>query len=207
MMIKFLIIPGLGNSGEGHWQTYWLKKFENSVRIIQDDWESPKLDKWLERLNDTILKSNCPIILVAHSLAVSLVAHWADKYDNYNILGALLVAPADVDSPTHTPEVIRNFAPMPTRKLPFSSIVVTSENDPFVDFNRAKYFAAQWGSEFVNIGSSGHINSDSNLEFWEDGQLILQKLIKKRTANKQLKRNKGNLRFGKWSKIVCPQNF
>jgi len=51
-------------------------------------------------------------------------------------------------------------------------------NDPFVDFNRAKYFASQWGSDFISIGLKGHVNSDSNLKFWDEGQLILQKLYK-----------------------------
>jgi len=175
-MTKILIIPGLGDSGENHWQTYWLKSFGHSVKLNQDDWNEPKPGKWLERLNATILKLDCPVILVAHSLAVSLVVHWAHQYDNSNIKGALLVAPADVDSPAHTPDVVRGFAPMPTAKLPFPSIVVTSENDPYVDLDRAKYFAEQWGSDFINIGPKGHINSDSNLQFWEEGQLILQKL-------------------------------
>ena len=86
----------------------------------------------------------------------------------------MLVAPADVDSPSHTPDAVRNFAPIPTIKLPFASIVVASEDDTFVDFNRAKYFAEQWGSNFVNSGLKGHINSESDLGFWEEGQLLLE---------------------------------
>lgn len=174
-----IIIPGLGGSGEDHWQSFWLNKFENSSKIIQDDWNQPNLDNWLKKLNDTILKLDSPIILIAHSLAVSLVLHWAERYTNSNIKGALLVAPADVDSPMHTPDIVRGFAVMPTLTLPFSSIVVTSENDPFVSLDRAKYFAEKWDSDFINIGSKGHINAESNLEFWEEGQIILQKLIDK----------------------------
>jgi len=176
MRTTTLIIAGLGNSGENHWQTYWLKKLDNCLKLNQEDWNEPKPDKWLESLHKTILKLDCPVILVAHSVGVSLVADWANKYKSTNIKGALLVAPADVDSPAHTPEVVRGFAPMPTTKLSFPSIVVASENDPFVDINRAKFFAAKWGSEFINIGAKGHINADSNLGFWEEGQRILQQL-------------------------------
>ena len=175
---KLLIIPGLGGSDERHWQSFWLKKFDDSVKLIQDDWNGPELESWLKELNDTIFKLDGPTILVAHSLGVSLVLHWADRYNSPNIKGALLVAPADVDSPSHTPEVVRGFAKMPTSGLSFPSIVVASENDTFVSMNRAKHFAEQWGSGFINIGPKGHINSDSNLEFWEEGQDILQKLIK-----------------------------
>lgn len=179
METKLLILPGLGNSGEKHWQTFWHKKFENSIRIVQDNWDEPVREEWLERLNEEVAELNEPTILVAHSLAVSLVLHWAKTNNNKNIVGALLVAPADVDSPEHTPDIIRNFAPMPIYTLPFPSIVVASENDPYASFERKQYFAQQWGSYFVNVGQQGHINSDSDLKYWEEGQLILQQLLSK----------------------------
>lgn len=179
MAIQILILPGLGNSGDKHWQTFWHKKFENSIRLVQDNWDEPIREEWIERLNEEVTKLDSPTILVAHSLAVSLVLHWSKTNNNPNIIGALLVAPADVDSPQHTPDVIRNFAPMPLYKLPFPSIVVASENDPYASFERKQYFAENWGSDFVNVGQQGHINSDSDLKYWEEGQVILQQLIDK----------------------------
>lgn len=177
MKTHLLILAGLGDSGEKHWQTYWQKLYPNTTKVIHQDWSTPKLTDWLINLNKTITKLNQPTIIVAHSLAVSLVLHWSKNYSNKNIIGALLVAPADVDSPTHTPDSIRNFSPMPTQKLPFASIVVASENDPYASFERKKEFAKFWGSDFVNVGSKGHINSESDLQFWEEGQEILKQLI------------------------------
>jgi len=179
METQLLIIPGLGDSGEKHWQTFWHEKFENSIRVVQNNWDAPIREEWLNRLNENILKLDKPTVLVAHSLAVSLVLHWAEKYSNPNIIGAFLVAPADVDSPEHTPESIRNFSPMPLYKLPFPSVLVASENDPYSLFERKKYFAEKLGSDFVNIGKQGHINSDSDLKYWEEGQSILQQFIEK----------------------------
>ncbi|KUJ61922.1 alpha/beta hydrolase [Flavobacteriaceae bacterium CRH] len=179
METNLLILPGLGNSGEKHWQTFWHEKFENSIRLVQDNWDEPILGEWLERLNEAVVKLDRPTILIAHSLAVSLVLHWAASNTNKNIVGALLVAPADVDSPQHTPESIRNFSPIPIIKLPFPSILVASENDPYASFERKKYFAEMWGSDFVNVGKKGHINSDSDLKYWEEGQEILAQLIAK----------------------------
>ena len=179
METNLLLLPGLGNSGEKHWQTFWHEKFKNSKRIIQDNWDEPIREDWIARLKEEVQKLKGPTILVAHSLAVSLVLHWASSNNDKNIVGALLVAPADVDSREHTPEIIRNFSPMPIIKLPFPSIVVASENDPYASFERKKYFAEQWGSDFVNVGQQGHINSDSDLKYWEEGQLILQQLIAK----------------------------
>lgn len=177
MTPHLLIIPGLGDSGEKHWQSFWLKKFINSTKVIQDNWDEPELEQWLHNLDKAILKLEEPTILVAHSLAVSLVMHWLSRNHNPNIIGAMLVAPADVDLPEHTPDFLRNFAPIPTSKLPFPSIVIGSENDTYMSIERGKELAQKWGSDFVNIGKKGHINSASNLQYWEEGQVFLEQLI------------------------------
>lgn len=179
MIPHLLIIPGLGDSGEKHWQNFWLKKFPNSNKVIQDNWDKPQLNEWLLRLNETIQKIQQPTILVAHSLAVSLVMHWVSKNNNPNIIGALLVAPADVNSPDHTPDFLRHFSPIPTQAVPFPSIVIGTENDSYISLKRAQELASYWGSDFINIGQKGHINSDSDLGYWEEGQEFLQQLISK----------------------------
>lgn len=174
--MKILTIPGYGGSGKDHWQTYWENEIENTSRVEQKDWGNPQLNLWVETLESHIQK-NHKYVLVAHSLACALVAHWALKYDTGSVIGALLVSPSDVDSPEYTPEEVRSFSPMPTNKLPFKSIVVASENDPYVSIERAKYFSKAWSAEFINIGSYGHINAQSNLQSWQLGQDILNKLI------------------------------
>ncbi|MBF4470027.1 RBBP9/YdeN family alpha/beta hydrolase [Flavobacterium sp. HJJ] len=181
MTPHLLIIPGLGDSDEKHWQSYWLQKFTNSTKVIQDNWDEPQLSEWLARLNETIKKINEPTILVAHSLAVSLIMHWAAQNSSPNIIGAMLVAPADVDSPAHTPDFLRHFSPIPTQTVSFPTLVIGTENDTYMSLERAKELATHWGSDFINIGQLGHINSDSNLEYWEEGQNYLQLLIKKIT--------------------------
>ena len=49
-------------------------------------------------------------------------------------------------------------------------------NDIWVSLERAKYFAENWGSEFINIGDAGHINTTSGHTNWEEGLTILKKL-------------------------------
>jgi predicted alpha/beta hydrolase family esterase len=66
---------------------------------------------------------------------------------------------------------------MPLYKLPFPSIVVASSNDEYVTLERAKHFADSWGSELINAGNLGHINSSSDLGNWPFGISLLQKLI------------------------------
>jgi len=179
MIPHLLIIPGLGDSGEKHWQSFWLEKFPNSTKVIQDNWDAPQLHQWLSRLDENIQQISEPTILVAHSLAVSLVMHWVSKNNNPNIIGALLVAPADVNSPEHTPDFLRHFSPIPTQPVSFPTVVVGTENDTYISLERAKELADYWGSDFINIGFKGHINSDSNLGYWEEGQSFLQQLITK----------------------------
>lgn len=57
--------------------------------------------------------------------------------------------------------------------------MIGTENDTYISLERAEELASDWGSDFVNIGQKGHINSDSNLEYWEEGQLLLKQLIAK----------------------------
>jgi predicted alpha/beta hydrolase family esterase len=181
MIPHLLIIPGLGDSGEKHWQSFWLEKFPNSTKVIQDNWDEPQLHDWLARLDENIQQIKQPTILVAHSLAASLVMHWVSKNNNSNIIGAMLVAPADVNSPEHTPDFLRHFSPIPTQPVPFPTVVIGTENDTYISLERAKELAAYWGSDFINIGLKGHINSDSDLGYWEEGQNYLQQLIEKIT--------------------------
>ena len=179
--MTYLILPGLGDSGPDHWQSYWLNKFPNSIKLVQDNWDEPKLEDWLDRLNETLAGIQTPVILIAHSLAVSLVLHWDKRFGNApnNIVGALLVSPTDVESEVHAPQEIFNFAPMPVHEISFPTIVVASKDDPFVDIERAVYFSNKWGAELVNIGKKGHINSESKLTHWKEGQDILESLVSK----------------------------
>ena len=91
--------------------------------------------------------------------------------------GTLLVGPSDAEAPSY-PRGIRGFGPMPDFKLPFQSIVIASSDDEYVTLERAREFATNWGSELVEVGNAGHINSASNLGDWPFGYAYLQKLIK-----------------------------
>jgi serine hydrolase len=171
-----LIIPGLGGSGPGHWQTLWQRDEPRCRRVVQRDWDEPSLAEWLAALDGQVADLAGPVVLVAHSLACALVAHWA-REARPNVAAALLVSPSDVDSPAHTPQSVRVFSPLPLARLPFASIVVYSRNDPYVDPARAAHFARCWGSRAVDAGMAGHINTDSGHGPWPEGRAILGELI------------------------------
>jgi uncharacterized protein len=171
---RILILPGLGNSGEGHWQTHWEKQF-GFKRVIQKDWDTPKCADWIETIDKEITQSDVSdVILVGHSLACVTTVFWADRF-NRKIKGALLVAPSDVEADTYPPGTT-GFSPMPLKKLSFPSITIASSNDYYVSLERAKLFSKAWGSDFINIGDAGHINVAAGFGRWEKGLEYLKEL-------------------------------
>ncbi len=114
----FLILPGLGNSGVDHWQSYWSLAFRNASRVLQDEWDNPELAPWLSRLDAAIAGGTRPAVLICHSLSCSLAAHWAARNKKGRVVAAFLVAPSDVESDDHTPESTRDFAPIPRAPFP-----------------------------------------------------------------------------------------
>ncbi|MBI1205115.1 MAG: alpha/beta fold hydrolase [Rhodopseudomonas sp.] len=173
----FLVLPGLSNSGVDHWQSYWCLAFRNASRVLQDDWDAPVVDDWLKRLNAAVAAGTRPAVLICHSLSCSLAAHWAAQNPPGRVVAALLVAPSDVEDPAHTPDSVRNFAPIPLVKFAIPTMVAASVDDPYVTLERARAFATAWGSDFCNVGELGHINSASRLEFWPQGLVLLGQLL------------------------------
>ncbi len=171
---NILILPGLGNSGETHWQTIWQNRF-GFERVEQESWDTPVCDDWIATIDAAVLKYDVSnVILVAHSLANTTVAAWARKYKRA-IKAALLVAPSDTDADTYPPGTT-GFMPMVLDKLPFRSIAVVSSKDYYVSLERAMYFTNCWGSEVVNIGDAGHINVSAGFGEWDEGLQYLKKL-------------------------------
>jgi predicted alpha/beta hydrolase family esterase len=116
-------------------------------------------------------------VLVCHSLSCSLAAHWAARGDKGRVAAAFLVAPSDVEDPSHTPETVRGFAPIPRTRFPVPALVVASTDDPYVTLARAREFATSWGADFCNAGELGHINSASRLGTWPQGLVMLGQLL------------------------------
>lgn len=174
MEVKVLTAPGLYGSGPLHWQTIW-EEMPGYQRIEQPDWNAPKREEWVNRIEAAVAKAGPDVVIAAHSLGCIALVHWALQ-TSLQIRGALLVAPADAERPAF-PEVAKGFTPIPMVHLAFNSIVVSSTNDEYASLERARTFANAWGSRFVNAGDKGHINAASNLGEWPAGQRLLKELI------------------------------
>jgi len=167
-MAAILIVPGLGDSGPDHWQT-WLEARERSaLRITQENWCEPDLERWSARLREAIDLAVGPVWLVGHSfgclVSVHAVAECPDR-----VVGALLVAPAD-------PDRVGVGSALSTTRLAFPSLLVASTTDPWLKLSTATHWADQWGSRLVNLGAAGHINVDSGYGPWPEGQALLRQL-------------------------------
>jgi uncharacterized protein len=173
-MTNYFIVPGLGNSGPEHWQTYFETKGDNFIRINQQEWDAPNCEDWIKTIDATLANIDLStVVLIGHSLACTTIAHWAKRYGK-KIKGALLVAPSDVDVPGYNFPTT-GFSPIPADKINFKTIVVASANDEWVTLERAQFFANNWESECINIGEAGHINTAAGFGKWDEGLELLKK--------------------------------
>ncbi len=183
--IDILMVPGWHGSGPDHWQSRWERSLKTAQRIEQDDWVVPDKDKWVENIIKAVEKSSRPAVLVAHSAGVIAVAHAGLKLAQGAVAGAFLVAAPDMDDTEHWPLTEGRIwpaegfglAPVPLAPLPFPSLLLASADDPYCRLERARHFAAAWGSELVEVGQAGHISTDSGYGPWPDGVLRLGKFL------------------------------
>src|SRR5882672_5144266 len=90
--VRVLLLPGWLDSDPTHWQSRW-EALHGDRRVQQDDWLWPKRGDWMARLDEVILESDTPVVLVAHSLGCQLVAAWSQHSSHTaRVLAALLVA-------------------------------------------------------------------------------------------------------------------
>ena len=170
---QVLLLPGWQGSGPGHWQSRW-ELLHGHARVEQHDWQTPRRGDWLARLEETVIDAPGPLVLVAHSLGCLLVAAWA-RHSRHaaRVRGALLVAPADLEQSAAAPR-LPGWTPIVRERLPFSSWLVASQDDPYCTFERAQELARSWGSRLVDAGARGHLNAESGLGDWPDGLELIR---------------------------------
>jgi hypothetical protein len=165
---RVLIVPGLHGSDHRHWQSRWQCLHPTFERVVQHRWDVPHLPTWSERLGQALRQSAQPTLAVAHSFGCLTTLHRAHAGAS-NLVGALLVAPADPEK-FGVAELLREVRPA------FPLVTVASLNDPWMVGERAAEWASLWGSEFVNAGTLGHINAESGLGDWPFGLRQLERL-------------------------------
>ena len=174
--LRNLLLPGWLDSDAAHWQSRW-EALHGCRRVEQNDWLWPKRGDWMARLDEVLLESDQPAVLIAHSLGCQLVAAWAaHSRHTARVRGALLVATPDLERDDTPPNLFR-WRLIIRERLPFASLTVISSDDPYCAPERAEQMARDWGASAVGIGPCGHVNSASGLGDWPQGRALLQTLL------------------------------
>jgi uncharacterized protein len=177
-----LIVPGLRGHVPQHWQTLLASRLPR-VRMVEpmgrEDLDCARKVAAIEREANAI---KGPLLLVAHSGGVIMVVHWA-KQTQRAVHGALLATPPDFERamPAEYPTIDElragGWLPVPRDRLPFSTIVAASRNDPLGRFERVAELARDWGSKLVDLGKVGHLNPASGYGDWTGADSLIAELI------------------------------
>ena len=180
-----LIVPGLRDHVDAHWQTILALELEASRRKVKtvppmgrDNLECATKVEAIEYMSQAI---DGDVVVVAHSGGCVMVAHWAQRTKR-PVLGALLATPPDFERPM--PEgypsiealTAGGWLPVPRAPLPFPSIVAASRNDPLGSYERVASLALGWGSRLVDLGEVGHLNPASGFGPWPRAEEFVREL-------------------------------
>ena len=169
--VEILIVPGWTGSGPDHWQSRWLTKLKTSRRVQQDNWDEVDRAKWTAQLLKEINAASKPVVLVAHSCGVGIVAHAAARMADGKVIGAYLVAPASEAATEQIPGIDPSFTPFPREPLPFPSWLIASRNDVHCSYEEAGDLAIAWGSKLIDAGEVEHLNTASGHGPWPEGAM------------------------------------
>lgn len=178
-MVKTLILPGLNGSGETHWQRIWARDYPGSEIVEQENWEFPNLQTWKSTLERKLAETDDAAYLVAHSLGCWLAADLATSPLASKIRAAFLVAPCDLDVVAEFHPHAVKIASRPDRKLPFASLIIGSDNDPYMTPARLVEQARTWGSDATILGGVGHINVESGFGRWNTGYQLFSEFTRR----------------------------
>lgn len=175
MSITIVNVPGYTNAGPAHWQTLLENKFFNFKRVTQQDWLNPVREDWIQGIEETVSQIEGDIILVGHSCGAVAIAQWALACGSHKVIGALLVAPADIDSDTAI-EAIHVQRPLPRAALPFNSKLIYSDNDEHSRAERSEQMGKEWGSDLILVKGASHFHTEAGFGAWPEAEQWIEQL-------------------------------
>ena len=163
-MTHTLIVPGVGGSEYEHWQSWLQRGLMQCSRVEQKDWNHPVLVEWVAEFIRTISNIQDDIEVVAHSFGCLTSVAALNQHPELikKIKKLILVAPANParfgengfarDSQSDYGAYFHQLS------LNVPTVMLISENDPWLNFNDAKALAKSWKIKPVNLGQVGHVN-------------------------------------------------
>ena len=179
--VRVLIVPGVGDSGPEHWQTWLQQHYRSALRVCQHDWTVPDIERWADCVVECLAHApRGPWIAVAHSFGCLALVR-ALRRGAPGIEGAVLVAPAD-------PLKFGASAALPCERLPVATTLVASRTDPWMPFGSAVNWSRVWGSQLVDLGDAGHINAESGHGAWPLGRHLVERQIQRLHRERRIDR-------------------
>lgn len=175
-MIHTVIVPGVGGSEYGHWQSWLQRQLMSCSRVEQQDWNAPVLDTWVEQFRTTVTAIDAPLQIVAHSFGCLTTVAALAQYPalHRKVKNLVLVAPAnpgrfgEAGFARDSQHDYQNYFHQLKVQVPASMLI--SENDPWLNAEHALELAQSWQLEPVSLGHVGHINVASGFgpfpELW-----------------------------------------
>lgn len=173
-----LILPGVGGSEPEHWQSWLEHQLNDAKRIEQTDWNNPVLHTWRQPLDHALLTATEPVWIVAHSFGCLVtMSALSSRVLARKVAGVLLVAPASperftlagftrltYDEHKESPALLSRVLPRAPLGLPIR--MIASRSDPWLDFEKAEWWATRWGAKLIDLGHAGHINVAAGFGAW-----------------------------------------
>lgn len=163
-MTHTLIVPGVGGSEYNHWQSWLQRSLMHSSRVEQKDWHLPILNDWVAQFVASVAKINDDIEVVAHSFGclTSVAALNQHPELSQKIKKLILVAPANparFGESGFAQNSAQDYSAYFTElKLNVPTVLLISENDPWLSFDDAHALAKAWKIKPINLGQVGHVN-------------------------------------------------
>lgn len=180
-MAKLVFVPGIGNSGPGHWQSGWEGLFAGSVRISPASWTEPTLDDWIGAIERVADGGEKGAVFVCHSLGCLAFLHWAATTAK-PWQGAFLVGIPDARGPNF-PAAAAGFEFLDTRVLTRPVLALASSDDPYDPKGLGVALAQRAGGAVIGLGARGHVNEASGLGDWQEGQALFTAFLTGLAAN------------------------
>jgi predicted alpha/beta hydrolase family esterase len=182
---SLLIVPGLRGDAPQHWQSLLAASVPGARVIAPMSENGLSCAARVAAVEAAVADVAGPVILVAHSAGVLMVAHWAalGTPSSRRVAGALLAAAPDLRAPSWPasypqPAQLRalGWDPLPEGRLPFPSILAASSDDYLCSMAASRSLAARWGSELVELGEVGHLNPAAGYGPWPSALPLIERL-------------------------------
>ncbi len=180
---RVLIVPGLRDHAPQHWQTLLAQELPGAASVQPMGRAHLDCADRVQALEQAVAAMEARVLLVAHSAGCLTVVHWAARTRLAGrVQAALLATPPDFETPLPegypTLEQLHaaGWFPVPQARLPFPSLVATSDDDPLGARPRVEALAAAWGSSLRHLGRVGHLNPASGHGPWPLAHALLRDL-------------------------------